>query len=102
MKDLRDLNVSAMKKHEIPFCAFCASSFCTAAESVRPSYLLPAIENIEIPFHPGVELRANLRSISHKCHLFEVAFVSESTKETIRLPLGCLLGGVPPSVKLIG
>jgi hypothetical protein len=25
--------------------------------------------------HPGVELRANLESISHRCHFFEVAFV---------------------------
>jgi len=44
--------------------------------------------------HPGVELRANLKSISHRCHLFEVAFVWELTKETIDLPLGCLKGGV--------
>jgi len=41
-------------------------------------------------FHPGVELRADLKSISHRCHLFEVAFVWELTKETIHLPLGCL------------
>ena len=45
--------------------------------------------------HPGFELRANLSSISHKCHLFEVAFVWELTKETIHLPLGCLQGGEP-------
>ena len=25
--------------------------------------------------HPGVELRANLRSISNRCYIFEVAFV---------------------------
>ena len=43
--------------------------------------------------HPGVELRANLKSISHKCHLFEVAFVSELTTVTIHLPLSCLQGG---------
>ena len=36
---------------------------------------------------PGVELRAKLKSISHRCHLFEVAFVWELTKETIHLPL---------------
>ena len=39
-------------------------------------------------------MRANLKSISHRCHLFEVAFVWELTKETIHLPLGCLQGGV--------
>ena len=44
--------------------------------------------------HPEVELRANLKSISHRCHLFEVAFVWELTKETIHLPLGCLQGGL--------
>ena len=43
--------------------------------------------------HPGVELWANLKSSSHRCHLFEVAFVWELTKETIRLPLGCIQGG---------
>ena len=47
----------------------------------------------QVSNHPGVELRANLKSISHRCHLFEVAFVWELTKETIHLPLGCLQGG---------
>ena len=46
------------------------------------------------PVHPGVESRANLKSISHRCHLFEVAFVWEMTEETIDLPLGCLQGGL--------
>ena len=45
--------------------------------------------------HPGGNPGANLKSISHKCHLFEVAFVWELTKETIHLPLGCLQGGMP-------
>ena len=48
-----------------------------------------------MPLHPGVELRANRKSISHRCHLFEVAFVWQLTKETIHLPLGCLQGGNP-------
>ena len=38
----------------------------------------------------GVELRANLKLISHRCFLFKVAFEWEWTKETIHLPLGCL------------
>ena len=42
---------------------------------------------------PGVEFRANLKSIFHRCHLFEVAFVWKLTKQTIQLPLGCLWGG---------
>ena len=45
------------------------------------------------PDHPGVELRANLESTSHRCYLEEVAFVWELTKETIVLPLVCLQGG---------
>ena len=40
--------------------------------------------------HPGVELSGNLKSLS--CHLFEVAFVWELTKETIHLPKGRLQG----------
>ena len=57
--------------------------------------------------HPGVELRANLKSISHRCHLeevalfFEVAFVWELTKETIHLPLGCLQGGIQQKQKQV-
>ena len=43
--------------------------------------------------HPGGNPGANLKSISHRCYLFEVAFVWELTKETIYLPLGCLQGG---------
>jgi hypothetical protein len=43
--------------------------------------------------HPGVEFRANLKSISHRCHLFEVTIVWELTQETIYLPMGCLQGG---------
>ena len=35
------------------------------------------------PPHPGVGLRANIRSISHRCHPILVAFVWELTKETI-------------------
>ena len=33
--------------------------------------------------HPGVELRANLKSISHRYHLFEVACVWELTKKKL-------------------
>jgi len=64
------------------------------AHTVPP---LPILSTPMIPdSHPGVELRANLKSISHGCHLFEVAFVWELTKETIHLPLGCLQGGHEP------
>ena len=43
--------------------------------------------------HPGGNPGANPRSISRRCHLREVAFVWELTKETIDLSLGCLQGG---------
>ena len=52
-------------------------------------------------YHPGVESRANVESVSHRCHLFEIAFVWELTKETIHLPLGCLQGGIHISVVYI-
>ena len=43
--------------------------------------------------HPGGTPGANHESISHRCYLFEVAFVWEVTKEIVFLPLGCLHGG---------
>ena len=45
--------------------------------------------------HPGVELRANLKSISRRCYPREEAFEQELTQGTIYLPLGCLQGGQP-------
>ena len=50
-----------------------------------------------IDIHPGGNPGANLKSISHRCFLFEVAFLWELTKETIHLPLGCLQGGDTPT-----
>ena len=44
--------------------------------------------------HPAGNPGANHKSISHRCHLFEVAFVWELTKKNIYLPPGCLQGGV--------
>ena len=43
--------------------------------------------------HPGGNPGANFKSISHRCHLFEVAFPLELTKENTPLPLCCLHGG---------
>jgi hypothetical protein len=48
----------------------------------------------QVLLHLGVEFRANHKSISHRCHLFEVASVWELTQETIYLPLGCPQGGL--------
>ena len=52
-------------------------------------------DKLEAAHHPAGNPGANLKSISHRCYLFEVAFVRELTKETIVLPLGCLQGGMP-------
>jgi len=50
-------------------------------------------EEEQVSSRPEIELRANLKSTSHRCHLFEVAFLWELTEKTIHLPLGCLQGG---------
>jgi len=51
------------------------------------------IKQCPVLHHPGGNPGANLKSISHRCHPILVAFVWELTKETIDLPLACLLGG---------
>ena len=47
--------------------------------------------------HSGGNPWANLKSISHRCYLREVAFEWEWTKETFYLLLGRLQGGLHPS-----
>ena len=44
--------------------------------------------------HPGGNPGANLKPISHRCYLREVAFDWELTRETTYLPLGCLQNGL--------
>ena len=41
---------------------------------------------------------ANLKSISHRCYLREVAFRWELIERTVQLPLVCLQGSRPPRV----
>jgi len=53
----------------------------------------PGPSNWLARIHPGGNPEANLKSISHRCHPILVACVWELTRETIHLPLGCLLGG---------
>ena len=62
---------------------------CALAPTPRRARLLPPSQS----FHLGVEFRADLKSIFHRCHLCEVAFVWGLTKEAIHLPLSCLQGG---------
>jgi hypothetical protein len=50
--------------------------------------------------HPGGTQGQILGQISHRCLPMLVAFVWESTKETINLPPGCLLGGCCPTAFL--
>ena len=52
--------------------------------------------------HPGGIPGANLKLISHRCYLFEVAFVWELTEETIDFHLGCLQGGYNAERRLAG
>ena len=61
------------------------------AKPRRDSHRTPAMAAflLSLHFHPGV----NRKSISHRCHLREVAFERELIVETIYLPLGCLQGG---------
>jgi len=61
--------------------------------SIEQRQLFSVGENARQGPHPGGNPRANLKSISHRCHPILVAFVWELTKETIHFPLGCLQGG---------
>ena len=58
--------------------------------------LLPALRSeVSRTFnHPGGNPGANLKSISQRCYVREVAFEWELTQETIYLPLGRLQGRV--------
>ena len=74
----------------------CADKLVAGLRSVnrRDIVRYSRFDQDQVPlFHPGVEFRANLKSISHRCHLFKVAFVWKLTQETIHLPLGCLQCG---------
>ena len=56
----------------------------------------PRVQGVKIRLqgvHPGGNSGAKLKSIPHRCYLFEVAFVMQLTKENIVLPLCCLQGG---------
>ena len=68
----------------------------TAGACPAPSRKSPPPRHSRSSSHPGGDPGANLKSISHRCYLWEVAFEWELTKETIYLPLGCLQGGSSP------
>jgi len=54
----------------------------------------PVEAEIKCVLHPGGNPGANLKSISHRCHLILVAFVWELTIETIYLPMVCIQSGL--------
>ena len=56
--------------------------------------LIPKPDDNKVLIHPECNPGANLKSISYRCYLREVAFEWELTKEIIYLPLGCLQGGL--------
>jgi len=67
-------------------------------KSIQPQtrqldFTVPCHEVLSPRLRPGGSPGANLKSISHRCHLREKAFEWELTEETIHLPLGCLQGG---------
>jgi len=62
----------------------------------RPEQAVPPPQG-KTPTHPGGDPGANLKSISHRCYLEEVACVLELTKETIDSSLGCLQASPHPS-----
>jgi hypothetical protein len=65
------------------------------ATGISPLLPPPSINKFQFTTsetHPGGNPGATLQSSSHRCFLFEVAFVWELTEEIIVLPLGCLLG----------
>ena len=65
--------------------------FTTSSTSSRVGTEVEGFQGLG--FHPGGNPEAQVKSISHRCYLFKVAFVWDLTKETIHLPLGCLQGG---------
>ena len=89
-----------------------ASCATTTLESSLPELLIPKPQtNTRTDFHPDAALGvpevthpggdpgANRKSISHRSHRFEVAFVWELSEETFHLPQGCLQGGCPTKPK---
>ena len=70
----------------------CSDADPQAPPTPTPDHGTPSVR-LSAVVHPGGNPGANLKSISHRCYLFEVAFVWELTNETIVLPLGCLQGG---------
>ena len=58
-----------------------------------PTFQTCAPKHCNCAHHPGGNPGANLKSISHRCFLREVACEWELTKETIYLTLGRLQGG---------
>ena len=89
-------HMQGVRRYRLPLRPYSRPMLRALRKSGRlPTYaqLLAAFREHRSVSHPGVELRTNFRSISHRCHFFEEAFAWELTKGTIHLTLGCLQGG---------
>jgi len=86
-------------KHRAVVVAFCAAS-AGKCRLLAPE-VKKAAESTASGFIPRPNPGANLKTISHRCYLFEVAFVWDLTKKPIDLPLGCLQGGPRPTAGLL-
>ena len=75
---------------KLSICSF-FNGRCLPRQKSRVERLSAKVNSLFI--HPGGNLGANLKSISHRYYLREVVFEWEFTKETIHLPLGCLQSG---------
>ena len=98
-----ELRVCQEEKVEgVPGCAFFTVATATnlLAATTSDAVFADASKRARLlqVHHLGDSSGANLESISHRCYLFEVAFVRKLTKETIVLPLGCLQGGTNDAV----
>ena len=81
-----DLDAAPVDQPDLQCCVV-GSSYCnfSTLDPERSVPCLPAIvkpSTLNAPY-PGVESGANLKAISHTCHLFEVVFVWELTQEII-------------------
>ena len=86
-----------LKNFSHPICPlppWCSPSLLLCPLSVKCPLLSrnPRMEDTSKGRGGGITLEANLKSISHRRYLREVAFEWELIKKNIHLPLGCLQG----------
>ena len=80
--------------HAVPPRMCCSSALEPAHPAISRLQATPPRICISSALHPGCNPGANLKSISGRCFIREVAFEWGLTEETIDLPLVCLQGGL--------